>query len=279
MFRWCGMILVLLAWTGCGSKAQYSSSDGPARVICGTPAVAEIVFALGCGDQVVGVSAFTDWPLEAATKPQIGGALSPNRERILKLEPGLILSQGKAEALGNWAQSKQIPFVTVPLDTLGDLHEAICTYASALGVEERGTRLWAELEGGWTSTFFNEPVSVFMAIGHAPGNLSGLMTTGPGTFLDELISRAGGRNVFADVRVDWPAISQESLIRRAPVILLDFQPFPMEPDQAAALVVDWEKIGFQANQVRLLDEAVFLRPGPRAVRSVSLLADAICGSQ
>ena len=73
-------------------------------IVCASPAVAEIVFALGCGDRVVGVSEFTDWPPEAAAKPSLGGALSPNRERILALEPDLILAQGQAEALGAFAR-------------------------------------------------------------------------------------------------------------------------------------------------------------------------------
>jgi len=265
MKRWMACLIALLVLTGCGRKAQRVSSEGPARVICGTPAVAEIVFALGCGDQVVGVSAFTDWPPEAAAKPLIGGALSPNRERILKLEPTLILSQ----------RSQQIPFVTVPLDTYEELHDAIQSFASALGVEKRGEQLRSDLEDLFDTISSPPPIPVFIAIGHAPGNLSALMTSGPGTFLDELVSRAGGSNIFTDVQIDWPSISQETLIRRSPAILLDFQPFPVEADQAAELAGDWEKLGFRAEQVHLLDEAVFLRPGPRAVQSAPLLAEAI----
>jgi cobalamin transport system substrate-binding protein len=275
MPRGMACLIALVVLTGCGRRAQRISPEGSARVICGTPAVAEIVFALGCGDQVVGVSAFSDWPPEAAAKPLIGGALSPNRERILKLEPTLILTQGKAEILGGWARTQQIPFVTVPLDTLGEVKGAIQAFASALGVEKRGEQLWSDLEGIFATIPSENSVSVFISIGHAPGDLSGLMTSGPGTFLDELVSRAGGSNIFSDVQIDWPGISQETLIRRAPAILLDFQHFPLEMDQAAALVADWERLGFRADQVRLLDEAVFLRPGPRAVQSAPLLAEAI----
>lgn len=275
MSRWVACLIALLVLTGCGRKADPSSAEGPARVICGTPAVAEIVFELGCGDQVVGVSAFTDWPPEAATKPVIGGALSPNRERILKLEPTLILTQGKAEVLGDWARSQQIPFVTVPLDTHEDLHQAILAYAAALGVEELGEQLWTNINDGFEQATTGEPVSVFIAIGHAPGDLSGLMTTGPGTFLDEIVSRAGGSNIFSDVKIDWPRISQETLIRRAPALLLDFQQYPLESEQTMALFEDWEKLGFQGNQICLMDEAVYLRPGPRALQSVRVLTDAI----
>jgi ABC-type hemin transport system substrate-binding protein len=64
-----GMAVAVLLLAGCGEKARRGTEARPAqRVICGTPAVAEIVFALGCGDRVVGVSEFTDWPPEAATR-------------------------------------------------------------------------------------------------------------------------------------------------------------------------------------------------------------------
>jgi len=246
--RGLGIVLLGLLLAGCGRNETHPSRAEPSasRVICGTPAVAEIVFSLGCGDQVVGVSAFTVWPPEAAAKPVIGGALSPNRERILMLEPTLILSQGKAEPLGGFARSHDIGFLSFPLDTLDELRTAITGFASALGAEGKGAGLLARMESGFAALPSGEPVSVFIAIGHAPGDLSALMTSGPGTFLDELVTRAGGSNVFADVQLAWPRISRESLIRRAPKILLDFQPSPLNADQLAKRVADWENLGFQA---------------------------------
>jgi len=277
IYGWLGIILLGLLLAGCGrneSHLRRIEEMGP-RVICSSPAIAEIVFALGCGDQVVGVSAFTVWPPEAAEKPVVGGALSLNRERILALEPTLILSQGKGESLGGFARSHEIDFLSLPLDTLDELRAAITGFASALGVEKCGSALLAEMENGFMAFPSGESVPVFIAIGHAPGDLSALMTSGPGTFLDELVARAGGCNIFSEARMDWPKISQESLIQRAPQILLDFQPFPLEESRHAALVADWERLGFQPGQVQFLDEAVFLRPGPRAVQSVPFLIEAI----
>jgi len=278
--RGLGIVLLGLLLAGCGRNETQPphTEEMDSRVICGSPAVAEIVFSLGCGDQVVGVSAYTVWPPDAAAKPVIGGALSPNRERILALEPTLILTQGKAESLGGFARSHEIDFLSFPLDTLDELRAAITGFASALGAEEQGAVLLAEMKSGFAVLPSGESVSVFIAIGHAPGDLSALMTTGPGTFLDELVTRAGGSNVFSDVKIDWPKISQESLIRRAPKILLDFQSFPVEGSCRAALLNDWEHLGFQAEQVCLLDEAIFLRPGPRAVQSVSLINEALGGN-
>ncbi len=249
------------------------------RVVCGTPAVAEIVFALGCGDQVVGVSEFTDWPAEAADKPQIGGALSPNRERIAVLEPDLILSQGQAEVLGGFARSQDIAFLALPLDTLDDLRSAVAGFAKVLDVEEKGKALLAEMESGFAAIPSCGPTSVFIALGHAPGDLSGLMTSGPDTFLDQIVTKAGGSNIFADVQASWPKISQETLIRRKPALILEFQPASLDAARRTALVADWERLGFQMGQVRILTADYLLMPGPRAVQSAARIAEGISGPE
>lgn len=274
------MALICLAGAGCGARMEPQSVSAPSarRVICGTPAVAEIVYALGCGDRVVGVSEFTDWPEEAAAVPRIGSSLTPHRESILRLNPDLILSQGKSEALEKVARLQGVKFLSFPLDTLDDLRAAISGVATALRAEEPGRILLEKMEKEFATLPACEPVSIFIALGHAPGDLSGLMTSGPGTFLDELVSKAGGSNCFSDVNTLWPRISRESLIRRRPELLLDFQPGPMEEARRAALMDDWVKLGFQAGQVRLLTEDYLLKPGPRAAQSASRLAQAICGN-
>lgn len=272
------LAVALLALAGCRERrggAADSAAFVPSRVICATPAVAEIVFALGCGDRVVGVSEFTDWPLEAANRPTIGGALSPNRERILALEPDLILAQGKSVALEAFAKSQGIAFLALPLDTLDDLRGAISGFASALGAAEQGKALLAGMEKDFSAIPFRDPVSTFIALGHAPGNLSGLMTSGPGTFLSEIVATAGGRNVFGDVAILWPTVSQETLVRRNPAIILDFQPVPVDEARRTALVADWEKRGFRAAQIRILDEDYLLKPGPRAAQSAARIAAAM----
>ena len=270
-----GLAVAVFALAGCGHRATMPASSAAQRVVCASPAVAEIVFALGAGDRVVGVSEFTDWPPEAADKPQIGGALSPNRERILALEPDLILAQGKSETLGAFAKSRGIGFRAWPLDTLGDLRGAISGVAEILGVAARGRDLLEKMDADFASLPSLGPVPVFIALGHVPGDLSGLMTSGPGTFLSEIVARAGGSNVFADVELLWPKISQETLIRRQPAVILDFQSAAADEARRAALAADWEKLGFRTDQVRVLDEDYLLKPGPRAAQSAARIAAAI----
>ena len=69
----------------------------PQRIICMTPSVTETVFALECGDRIIGVSDFCDYPPEAANLEKLGGFINPNLERLLALGPDLIIAQGKSE--------------------------------------------------------------------------------------------------------------------------------------------------------------------------------------
>ena len=272
--------LLALALAGCGRRGTESAPVAPAvlhRVVCASPAVAEIVFALGCGDRVVGVSEFTDWPPEAAARPTIGSAFAPNRERILALAPDWILTQGQSVALETFARAQGIGFRTVPLDSLADLRAAIASFAEILGEPARGRELLERMDADFAALPAREPVSVFIALGHAPGDLAGLMTAGPGTFLSEIVALAGGSNVFADVDVLWPKVSLESLVRRQPALVLDVQSVPADAARRAALVADWEKRGFRAGQVRILDEAALLKPGPRAAQSAARVARALDG--
>ena len=271
-----GLAVAVFALAGCGPNGREAESSGK-RVVCASPAVAEIVFALGAGDRVVGVSEFTDWPPEAAAKPSIGGALSPNRERILALEPDLILAQGKSETLGAFAQARGIGFRTFPLDTLADLRAAIAGFAESLGVPARGRDLLEKMDADFAALPVREPATVFIALGHAPGDLAGLMTAGPGTFLSEIVAQAGGSNVFADVQLLWPTVSLETLVRRKPALILDFQSVAADETRRAALIADWTQLGFRTDQVRILDEDFLLKPGPRAARSAARIAAAISG--
>lgn len=245
------------------------------RIICGSPAIAEIVFSLGCGDRVVGVSAFTDWPPVAAQKPIIGDALTPNREKLLALQPDLILAQGRAESLRRFAAAQHIPFVTLPLETLADLRAMIHVLAETLGVPQQGQRILEKMDADLRAFTAPAQIPVFIALDHSPGDLSGLMTAGPNTFLSEIVEKAGGNNIFSDISSSWPRISQETLIRRKPALILDLQSTPANDTRRAALLADWEKLGFQPHQIRILDDGTLLKPGLRAIYSARQIATAL----
>ncbi len=274
----CVLCACLSGLVGCTRQppAQHATPTSEAsRIICTSPAIAEIVFSLGCGDRVVGVSAFTDWPPAAAQKPIIGDALTPNREKLLALQPDLILAQGRAESLRRFAAAQHIPFVTLPLETLADLRAMIHVLAETLGVPQQGQRILEKMDADLRAFTAPAQIPVFIALDHSPGDLSGLMTAGPNTFLSEIVEKAGGNNIFSDISSSWPRISQETLIRRKPALILDLQSTPANDTRRAALLADWGKLGFQPHQIRILDDDTLLKPGLRAIYSARQIATAL----
>lgn len=281
-------VTILTALLGCGQVptpevGPGASSASPQRIVCGTPAITEIVFALGCADRVVGVSDYGTYPPEAQSKERIGGWMNPNRERLLLLQPDLILSQGRHESLAGFCESRGIRFHTVALDTIDDLYEAIDTMSAALGVAERGDRLSAEIRTALhrvRQRVARRPTRrVLFLFGHAPGQLTKLGSVGPGTFVDQLITIAGGSNIFSDARGAYPQISTEAILLREPEVILESSQNGIRDESAAQLRADWQRLpmlpAVRDGRIEMLSDDYLLILGPRVALSAERLARAI----
>ena len=295
--RLCGVRLLLAlgfalaSAAGCGPRERAEPDrDGPAdgkaappRIVCGTPAVAEIVFALGCGDRVVGVSDYTVYPPEAKAKRSIGGWINPNRERLLVVRPDLVISQGQHQRLATFAGEYGIRFHTVTLDTLADVYSAVDSIAGMLGVPQRGETLNAEIRRDLAAVRARAADTrsprVFLLLGRTPGSLTGLSTVGAGTFLDDMIRVAGGTNVFADASGAYPQVSKESLLLRRPEVILEVHPGGLPDGTIALLRADWRELAdlpaVRNDRIHYLTNDFLLIPGPRVGRVAETFADAI----
>jgi iron complex transport system substrate-binding protein len=293
-YQWCrravsfftlGFALALI--TGCGSNERTApvgkKAEAPQRIVCGSPAVAEIVFALGCGDRVVGVSDYTVYPPEAKEKESIGGWINPNRERLLVVKPDIIVSQGQHETLAAFADEYGIRFHTVKLDALADIYTAIESIAEALGVVQRGETLNADIRrtiGAVSAEVANAPPKhVLLLFGRTHGSLTGLGTVGPGTFLDDMIRVAGGTNVFADATGAYPQVSKEALLVRKPEVILEVNPGGLEEKTIALLRADWQEFAdlpaVRNDRVHYLTNDFLLIPGPRVGQIAEAFAKTI----
>jgi iron complex transport system substrate-binding protein len=250
------------------------------RIICGTPSITEIVFALGEGARVVGVSQFSSYPLEAKSRANIGGLINPNKERILSLRPDLFLTQGKNETLGKFCAENDIAFLSLRIETLEDLEQVIQHLGTELGAEEKADHLIKDIRSEISnvrSKVDDLPrKKVFLTMGHTAGNLSGLLTTGQGTFLDELLTVAGGENVFADTPVRYPQISKESLVMRDPEVIIEVFTGRLSDRKKELLRQDWMRLSTlpaaKTDNIHFLDEDYLLIPGVRIAQTALKLA-------
>lgn len=276
-------MMLVAGFVGCGGDVTRPDQDTvqqPQRIICGSPAVAEIVFALGCGNRVVGVSDYTTYPPEALDVAKIGGWMNPSRERLLRLAPDLIITQGQHPALAAFAAEYNILFLSVNVDNLQNILNTINDLATKLDASARGAELVSSITGAMSAIGEivqpADAVSVMLAMGRSPGSLGGLSTAGPGTFLDEMITLAGGSNIFSDATGQYPLVSKESLLARAPDVIIDVHSAGLPSQTQRKMRNDWQSLAAipaVANErIYLIEEQLLLIPGPRIAEAAELLA-------
>jgi iron complex transport system substrate-binding protein len=245
----------------------------PQRIISLAPSHTEILYALGLGDRVVGVTAYCNYPPEAADKPKVGEFAIIDLEQVVGLEPDLVLatSMHVAEAVPALQERGISVFVTDPQSVL-EVLETIKAIGRVTGQEETAAALAAEMQERVDAVRERvedaPPPKVFWELGPE------LYTAGPGSFLDDLIMMAGGENVAADADSPWPQLSVEAIILKDPevVVLADHN-----YGQTAEMVGErpgWEEIKAvkEGNIIELTDDDIFSRPGPRIVEALEFLA-------
>ncbi len=203
----------------------FAADTPPQRIITPAPNFTEILFALGLGDRVVGLSDFCHYPPEAMKKERIGGFLNPNLEKIVSLRPDLVIVPKTKNDIAQKLRSLKLHVLELPNETVADLLNAIGRIANATGVPQRGRRLRKKIETEIASLkrkYRNlPPVPTLIIVARSPDSVKDLYAAAPGTFLDELLTIAGGKNVLKRQVALYPKLSKESLIALNPQVILD----------------------------------------------------------
>jgi len=247
------------------------SIDGPPRrIIALAPNAAEIVFALGAGNRVVGVTDYCNYPTETAKIRKVGSFSTLNMELILSLEPDLVIStsQEQARFVKNLEDLKIPIYVCFPGDFRG-LFRTIRAIGKLIGCDDRAAALTDSLQSeikalrAEVDSSFGESnrLRVYLEIASHP-----LMTVGEHSFVGNLISAAGGDNIGRDIPRDYAVINPEVVISREPEVIFIFRSSTTRENIVRRL--GWERIravrsGMIFND---LDEDKIFRPGPRSVQ-------------
>ncbi|MBI5831841.1 MAG: ABC transporter substrate-binding protein [Armatimonadetes bacterium] len=254
------------------------------RVATLSPALSEIAFAIGAGTKVCGVADFTIYPPEADKLPRLGAFINPNLELLASLKPDLVVVQGQHDKVRDYCRDHGQAFAAYPLDKVEDVFTIGADLGRRLGCAasaERAVASWrAELAAVREAVKGEPPVKTYLSIGRPEGRLSALTTCNQKTFLSELLAVAGGQNVFADAIEQYPQPSLESLVQRAPEVILDLQPGSgMGGSAKQASRADWQAVSsvpaVRNDRIVVLSEDYLLIPGPRLTQTARLLARAL----
>lgn len=250
------------------------------------PSLTEMAFALGLGDRVVGVTRFCRTPPAARVLPKVGGFLDPNYEEIVALEPDLVLvMQSHGEVA---ARLHQLGIDTLQTDqeSLDGVVQSIMAIADRCGVPERGRQLSKSLtdriDAVRRRVSDRRPVPVLVIVGRdfGSGRIGSVWAAGRGTFYDDAVSLAGGRNVAAVLGSVYPELGPEGLLRLDPEVIVDVVASPDgQPIDVAHIAADWQDMSqlraVSEHRVEVLTGDVMVIPGPRVARVVEAMALAI----
>jgi len=195
--------------------------DHPHRLVCLMPSLVDDVYELGAGSDVIAVTDYTKYPPEAKTKPTVGLPLSPSLETIVSLHPDLVLGSGdlNREETVEDLQKLAIPVFMVRARGIEGIYTSLASVGRALNREQEAAKLvdaLRERERAVRRRVAGKPVvNVLMPIWYDP-----LVTIGKDAYITDLIEIAGGHSVTSDVPQEWPEISLEAALARAPDALL-----------------------------------------------------------
>jgi len=245
--------------------------DEPQRIVSLAPSITEMLFALGLGDRVVGVTEFSTYPPEAAAKTRVGSYIRLNAERILDLAPDLAVGTVDGNKLGlvELLEDAGVAVYAVNPRSVDGMIRTVEGLGAVCGVRERGEALARELRARLdrvvARTQEKRRPRVFLQI-----NIRPIMSVNRNTLHHDVIRLAGGENITADHEVPYPRLSLEEVLDEAPdVILISSMERGGAFEEARKAWFRWNTIpAVRTGRVHLIDSDLFDRPAPRVIRGL-----------
>jgi iron complex transport system substrate-binding protein len=245
------------------------------------PNLTEILFLIGMDSSVVGVTDYCDFPAAARSKPKIGGMLNPNIERVLALQPDLVLMTGSGNMKSDYDRltaSGVHVFVSYPtsvngvfksisdIGALTERQKIADSIVAALRI--RRDSLVAQCAGTTRRT-------VLMLV-----SLNPLIAIGPRAFLNELVQLANGENIIHDSSTAYPVLSREEILRRQPDVIVATNDIVRSVSDMLSPYPEWSKLtAVRGRHVAIVDASVVTRPGPRIIDGLAVMMLAIHGNR
>jgi iron complex transport system substrate-binding protein len=213
-------LLFLLSTAHCSAAAVSYAEDAPKRIISLAPNITEILFALGLGDRIVGVTSFCDYPAEAARKARIGGMSNPSLEAIVSLKPDVVVvtTDGNPKEVEERLRAMHIKTYVFRARRISELPEGILDLGKALGVREKAAAFASDVESEITQFTRRQSgrthKKVLFILWPDP-----LIVAGPGSIADDAIHILGAENIAFRARSAYPKYSIEEILYQDPDVV------------------------------------------------------------
>ena len=276
----CCAVLVL-ASTGMPAQPRDPATSAPQRIVSFVPAATEMLFAMGAGSRLVGVSTYDRFPPEVTKIPSVGGLLDPSVERVLSLRPDLVVIYGSQTDLEQQLTRAGLPLYTYVHRDLADVARTMRSLGERVGAAAAADREAQRLEAGLDAVRrrvagLPRPKTL-LVLGRQPKTLRQILASAGYGFLHDLLDLAGGADVWSTVKRESVEMSTEMVLSQAPEVIIElhygreFQPGELEEERRV-----WDTLGsvpaVRNRRVHLLVGDEFVVPGPRIVAAADRLA-------
>lgn len=257
------------------------SDEIPRRIVSLSPSTTEIIYALGAWEEVVGVTIYSDFPPEAEKLPKVGGWINPNFESILALKPDLVaMMLPQNRMFGGKIRKLGLKTLSVDgNDSIQDILDSIRQTGKALDREKEAERLVKSLRSDIKEikrkTKNIPPKRVLFVLGRNPGTLEDIYVIGKTSFINEVLTLAGGENVVGSDRFAIK-ISREAILSLNPEAIVEVNHEGAEKNEALNIWKGLSEVSAVKNkQVYILTNPLFLHPSQRVVEGARILAETL----
>jgi iron complex transport system substrate-binding protein len=238
------------------------------RVVSLIPASTELLFAIGADSAVVGRTSYCDYPAAAKAVPDLGDGIKPNIEAVIARRPDLVVlyNSGQNAAVAGRLHELGIAALRINTDALSSVPRVARVLGKLTGREKAADSLVAVFDTALTSATQPNPArrpKVLLLVWEQPP-----MTIGRGSFLSELVERAGGENLFADVASSSGVVSIEAVAARDPDLIFT----TAEGPSAFAARPEWQVVpAVRKHRFLHVSGSEFNRPSPRSPQAIRRL--------
>jgi cobalamin transport system substrate-binding protein len=263
-----------------GQQPQSPSDSRPRRIISLIPAVTEMLFAIGAGPQVVAVSSFDRYPPDVTKLQRVGALLDPDVERILSLRPDLVAVYASQSDLRTQLERAKIPVYVYRHAGLADVLVTLTQIGERVGHGREARDLVQSIQARISAvrrrvTDRARPRSLIV-FDRETLALRGIYASGGIGFVHDMVSAAGGDNVFSDVKQQSVQATTELVLTRRPEVILELRGDPVAPDVKAKEIGVWRALtslpAVRDSRVYFLDDQRTVVPGPRIAEGIELIA-------
>ncbi|MFC1490106.1 ABC transporter substrate-binding protein [Candidatus Latescibacterota bacterium] len=262
---------------------ETAVSENYNRIISLAPNITETLFALGLGDRIVGVTRFCKYPAEALKIDKVGGLIDPNYEAIVLLKPDLIILLPEHENTQKYLHELGLKTVVVHNRIVEEILDTITVIGKICSVENRADELVSDIVTKMNiirdKTRDADRPRVMISVGRSfgSGSINEVSITGKKTFYDELITIAGGINVYEKNDITFPIISKEGILYLNPEFIIEMIPSTDEIELFEDMIIkEWNRVpdvdAVKNSHVYAFKQDYAVIPGPRFILFLEDLA-------